>query len=343
MSSVYDNYLKEHNFSLRLEQWAKQYKNKKVILYGCGLLFDKIVELYDIKNKLNIVAVCDVKYEKNKPDTYLGFKTIKPSDLSKTDYDVLIFTVFDHLTCLNYLNTFDFFHENKEFRYINEMALKGKFISFILKAKTAAKYLAFTKNPFKTAKYFFSCNNIEFNSKLNYQKVLKRLRKKKDKIKVIFIVESNQKWGWQSVYDELKKDSRFELLLVTLPLTTRFKDKIYPQKEDIEFFSQRNMPIIDGYDYKNEICIDLKELGADIIFTHIRGLLMCTKSRLQSPRNMPLPARYRTGLISLKANAGVQQHQKISVLICGQCLQKANGTNLSTKTVQISKTKIFYL
>lgn len=29
------------------------------------------------------------------------------------------------------------------------------------------------------------------------------------------------------------------------------------------------MPIIDGYDYKNEICIDLKELGADIIFyTH---------------------------------------------------------------------------
>ena len=29
MSSVYDNYLKEHNFSLRLEQWAKQYKNKK--------------------------------------------------------------------------------------------------------------------------------------------------------------------------------------------------------------------------------------------------------------------------------------------------------------------------
>ena len=168
MSSVYDNYLKEHNFSLRLEQWAKQYKNKKVILYGCGLLFDKIVELYDIKNKLNIVAVCDVKYEKNKPDTYLGFKTIKPSDLSKTDYDVLIFTVFDHLTCLNYLNTFDFFHENKEFRYINEMALKGKFISFILKAKTAAKYLAFTKNPFKTAKYFFSCNNIEFNSKLNY-------------------------------------------------------------------------------------------------------------------------------------------------------------------------------
>ena len=64
MSSVYDNYLKEHNFSLRLEQWAKQYKNKKVILYGCGLLFDKIVELYDIKNKLNIVAVCDVKYEK---------------------------------------------------------------------------------------------------------------------------------------------------------------------------------------------------------------------------------------------------------------------------------------
>ena len=100
-----------------------------------------------------MVAVCDVKYEKNKPDTYLGFKTIKPSDLSKTDYDVLIFTVFDHLTCLNYLNTFDFFHENKEFRYINEMALKGKFISFEYKSVLPNIYndMNYTALDFETA------------------------------------------------------------------------------------------------------------------------------------------------------------------------------------------------
>lgn len=269
MSSIYETYLKDNKFDLKLERWAKQYKNKKVILYGCGLLFDKIIELYDIKNKLNIVGVSDVRYEKNQPETYLGFKTIKPSELNNIEYDVLIFTVFDHLTCLNYLNTFDFFHENKEYRYINELSFKAKIHFLKQKAKIANNYLRETKNLYKTIKYFFSCSNIEYNSKYNYLQVLSRLRNKKDKIKVIFIVESNQKWGWQSVYDELKKDEHFELLLITLPLTTRFKDKIYPQKEDIEFFSKLNMPIIDGYDYKNNICIDLKKLGADIIFyTH---------------------------------------------------------------------------
>ena len=222
MNSIYESYLKEHNFEAKLEQWSRLYKNKKVILYGCGLLFDKIVELYDVKNKLNVVAVCDVKYEKNKPDSYLGFNTVRPSELNSTDYDVLIFTVFDHLTCLNYLNTFDFFHENKEYRYINELSLKNKLHALAMKTTIALRYLKFTKNPAKTLKYFFACNNIEYNSKYNYLQVLERLRNKKGKIKIIFIVESNQKWGWQSVYDEFKKDDRFELLLVTLPLTTRF-------------------------------------------------------------------------------------------------------------------------
>lgn len=269
MNQVYEDFLIEFDFENKLNKWAKIYKNKKVVLYGCGLLFDKIVEKYDIASKLNIVAVCDVKYESNKPDSYAGFKTIKPSELSSFDFDVLIFTVFDHLTCLNYLNTFEFFDESKEYRYIKELSIISQFKHLALKSNIALKYLAHTKNIFKMFKYFFSCNFTEFNSKYNYLKVMDRLRKKKDKFKVIFIVESNQKWGWQSVYDELRKDDRFELLLVTLPLTTRFKDKIYPQKEDIEFFSKLNMPIIDGYDYDKQTCIDLEELGADIIFyTH---------------------------------------------------------------------------
>lgn len=268
MMTVYDDYLKGQSFSKKLEKWSKLYKNKKVVIYGCGLLFDKIVELYDLNSRLNIVAVCDVRYEKEQPLKYKGFKTLKPSELNKTDYDVLIFTVFDHLTCLNYLNTFGFFNENKEFRYMNEQTLKSKIIALGMKFNTAIKYMLETKQPLKTIKYFLFCNNIEFNSKYNYQRTLKNLRNKPKK-KVVFIVESNQKWGWQYVYEEMKKDDRFELLLVTLPLTTRFKDKIYPQKEDIEFFTQRGMPIIDGYDYSTEACIDLNKLGADIIFyTH---------------------------------------------------------------------------
>lgn len=42
MSSVYDNYLKEHNFSLRLEQWAKQYKNKKLYYMAAAFCLIKL-------------------------------------------------------------------------------------------------------------------------------------------------------------------------------------------------------------------------------------------------------------------------------------------------------------
>ena len=47
MSSVYDNYLKEHNFSLRLEQWAKQYKNKKVRMFEWYKSLNDFIENID--------------------------------------------------------------------------------------------------------------------------------------------------------------------------------------------------------------------------------------------------------------------------------------------------------
>ena len=135
MVDIYSSFLIKNKFQSKLDLWEKKYKNKKIVLYGCGLLFDEIVNSYKIKDKLNVVAVCDVKYESEKPDTYLGFSTIKPSELKSFDYDVLIFTVFDHLTCLNYLNSFDFFNEDKKYHYIAEVSLKTKLNLFIKRAR----------------------------------------------------------------------------------------------------------------------------------------------------------------------------------------------------------------
>lgn len=272
MTNVYSTFLIKNKFQTKLDLWEKKYKNKKIVLYGCGLLFDEIVNSYKIKDKLNVVAVCDVKYESEKPDTYLGFSTIKPSELKSFDYDVLIFTVFDHLTCLNYLNSFDFFDENKKYHYIAEISLSTRLTTFIKKIKLAQKYFKESFRFDRAIKYIFSCSYVEYCSKYNYLKVLKRIQdkvKNNEKIKIIFIVESNQKWGWQSVYEEFANDDRFELLLVALPLTTRYKERIYPQKEDIAFFSRLNMPIIDGFDYEKDVAKDLRELKPDVVFyTH---------------------------------------------------------------------------
>ena len=66
MANVYSTFLVKNKFQTKLDLWVKKYKNKKIVLYGCGLLFDEIINSYSIKEKLNIVAVCDVKYESEK-------------------------------------------------------------------------------------------------------------------------------------------------------------------------------------------------------------------------------------------------------------------------------------
>ena len=53
--------LEEFKFKKQLVKLNKKLKNKTVVIYGTGLLFQKIKENYDLSN-LNIIGVSDRKY-----------------------------------------------------------------------------------------------------------------------------------------------------------------------------------------------------------------------------------------------------------------------------------------
>lgn len=87
-------YLKSVKFEKQLEKLKKKLKNKTVVIYGTGLLFQRIKENYDL-SVLNIMGVSDLKYTEDQEGTEaFGYKVIPLDKIAeyKPDY-VLISTL----------------------------------------------------------------------------------------------------------------------------------------------------------------------------------------------------------------------------------------------------------
>lgn len=87
-------YLKSVKFEKQLEKLKKKLKNKTVVIYGTGLLFQRIKENYDLSD-LNIIGVSDLKYTEDQEGTEaFGYKVIPLDKIAeyKPDY-ILISTV----------------------------------------------------------------------------------------------------------------------------------------------------------------------------------------------------------------------------------------------------------
>lgn len=103
--------------------------------------------------------------------------------------------------------------------------------------------------------------------KNKYKKVIQRIKNKKGKIKVVFIVAENQKWAYQGLYELFEKDSKFEpVVLITLLMevhkgTDKTRNNL---DQNYKFFKSRNMNV--DFLYENGKYKDLKEFRPDIVF-----------------------------------------------------------------------------
>ena len=122
----------------------------------------------------------------------------------------------------------------------------------------------------------------------NYDKVLERLKNKKGKIKAVFLVSENQKWNWQSVYDDMLKSPDFEpLILITNVWLKRGSDIRLSEttlQENFDFFAKRNMKVEYAYDAKTDTYLPLSDFGADIIFYQQPWNLHPTQSLMETSK-----------------------------------------------------------
>ena len=98
-------YFEKHNFNKQFKNLIKKMKNKRLVIYGTGKLFQYALENYDFA-KLNIIGISDYKYKNSQSGSIdLGYKIILRQDIIKHNPDYII------VATQNYLNIMKYFAE----------------------------------------------------------------------------------------------------------------------------------------------------------------------------------------------------------------------------------------
>lgn len=80
-----ENYLLPPNFNKKLERIKKEIKDKSVIIYGAGELFNEINNNYDLSD-FNIIGIYDRKYRTQNITEDYGYQIVPQKKLCDTDY-----------------------------------------------------------------------------------------------------------------------------------------------------------------------------------------------------------------------------------------------------------------
>lgn len=109
-------YLELNDFDNTFEKIKEQLKNKRIIIYGTGRLFQYIQKNYDLK-EFNILALTDRKYVTS-DNEFLGYKTITINKINALNPDYIVIAAQEYEKIEENLN--------KEFKNIKILPLVKK-------------------------------------------------------------------------------------------------------------------------------------------------------------------------------------------------------------------------
>ena len=87
-------YFKDINAQKQINRLAKIYENKKIVIYGAGEYFKTLQDNYDL-SVLNIVGICDLKFETSKELNPSNYKALNRNELKDYDYDIILTAIYD--------------------------------------------------------------------------------------------------------------------------------------------------------------------------------------------------------------------------------------------------------
>ncbi len=94
-------YLESVKFAKQLPRLVKKLKGKSVVVYGTGILFQKIVKNFDLSD-LNIIGVSDRKYtSEDAGKEALGYKIIPLDDLKSANPDYVLVATLKFLSIID--------------------------------------------------------------------------------------------------------------------------------------------------------------------------------------------------------------------------------------------------
>lgn len=265
----YVDYLKSLNFEKKLEILKEKYAEKKIILFGMGVLLDAIIDNYDLKKYLNIVGISDKKITKDESYEYKGFNVYKPLALSALNFNAILDTSILFENTKKYLKKSSYIKRNITIEKFIQISLSEKLNYYKEKLLNSFAYLITSKNLYKTFKYFLFCSANEIASKTNYIKNLRRIQKSDKPIRTAFICSDTQNTEFVGLYNLLYFDKDFKMFpIIIIPDNLLDKDVINEEKmkQNLEFFNSFNIKIIDGIDRQTRELVCLHAFKPDLIF-----------------------------------------------------------------------------
>lgn len=112
-------YQELQTFPQRLKKLSQKYKDKKIVLYGCGEFFVYIKNNYDL-SVLNIIAISDKKYTGNQTPVYdqnIGYNVITPEFIYTLKPDIVLISAQQDMYIEKYFCEELFAQTHKKFKY----------------------------------------------------------------------------------------------------------------------------------------------------------------------------------------------------------------------------------
>ena len=139
----YVDYLKSINFANILENLKKKYANKKIVLFGTGVLLDAILDNYNVTDYLNIIGVSDKRLESQQEEisTYKNINLYKPFALRALNISVVLDTSVLFENTAKYLRNNFYVKKSVEIAPMIQIPFVDKFKNFVAKQKASLGYL----------------------------------------------------------------------------------------------------------------------------------------------------------------------------------------------------------
>ena len=95
------SWLEDKNFQKHIDKLAKKFKNKRIIIYGAGLLAALISENYNLSG-LNIIGFADKKFLSGN-EKYKTYNAVPALNIAEYNPDVILFATFFSYDVRNFI------------------------------------------------------------------------------------------------------------------------------------------------------------------------------------------------------------------------------------------------
>lgn len=213
-------FLKNVGFDNYLKYLKSKLKNKRILIYGAGLLFQTIYSNYDLSN-LKIVGISDMSFSaKSELNNFCNLKVYKPSEINSLDIDCILVATLHHKKIIENLRK-----SNKNFR--------GKILSIYEKSDFISRFARiFRKKVVRNNEFLL----IMPNGKIIKNPKIKGLEVKFFGVNSKVVIKGDPKEKFNNVLIECKNNS--QIVINGEPICTFCNVKFYVENNClIEFNS----------------------------------------------------------------------------------------------------------